>query len=99
MLRLTEAASLGAFGEVPTAGPAERRRVKMITFAALGVAIVLVLLAEFGVFTIDPQTFARRMRDVMLGMALLYFGYLFFLAGLTTDEKKRVAVIIVLFFF
>jgi POT family proton-dependent oligopeptide transporter len=39
------------------------------------------------------------MRDVMLAMALLYFGYLFFGAGLTTDEKKRVGVIIVLFIF
>ena len=32
-------------------------------------------------------------------MAVLYFLYLFFLAGLTTDEKKRVGVILILFIF
>jgi POT family proton-dependent oligopeptide transporter len=39
------------------------------------------------------------MRDVMLAMAVVYFFYLFVLAGLTVDEKKRVAVILVLFVF
>src|SRR5919201_2311838 len=97
--RLRAGSTLGPIGAQPTAGPKEQRRVKLITLAALGVVAVFVLLAEFGVYTIDPQTFARRMRDVMLAMAVLYFGYLFFLARLTTDEKKRVAVIIVLFFF
>jgi POT family proton-dependent oligopeptide transporter len=97
--RMRAGSTLGPIGAQPSAGPKEQRRVKIITLAALGVVAVVVLLAEFGVYTIDPQTFARRMRDVMLAMAVLYFGYLFFLAGLTTDEKKRVAVIIVLFFF
>jgi POT family proton-dependent oligopeptide transporter len=52
-----------------------------------------------GVFTIDPVVVGSRMRDVMLAMAVLYFGYLFFLAGLTTAEKKRIGVILVLFIF
>jgi POT family proton-dependent oligopeptide transporter len=73
--------------------------VRNICFAALGVLALVVILAMAGVFTIRAETLARRMRDVMLAMALLYFGYLFFGAGLTTDEKKRVGVIIVLFIF
>jgi proton-dependent oligopeptide transporter, POT family len=71
----------------------------MITLGALTLIAIIVLAAVAGVFTIDPQAFARRMRDVTLGMTLLYFIYLFSFAGLTTEEKKRVAVIIVLFFF
>jgi POT family proton-dependent oligopeptide transporter len=97
--KLRAGPTLGPIGAQPTAGPDEQRRVKNLTLAGLGVLAVVVLLAVAGVYTINPEAFARRMRDVMLAMALLYFGYLFFLAGLTTDEKKRVAVIIVLFVF
>jgi POT family proton-dependent oligopeptide transporter len=52
-----------------------------------------------GVITIDPVPVAEKMAMVMLTLALGYFAYLFFFAGLTGDEKKRVAVIVVLFFF
>ena len=97
--KLRAGPTFGPIGARPTAGPEEQRRVRNITLGALGLVALIVLLAVFGVFTIDPQAFARRMRDVTLGMTLLYFLYLFVLAGLTTDEKKRVAVIIVLFFF
>jgi proton-dependent oligopeptide transporter, POT family len=91
--------TLGPIGLNPTAGPDEQRRVRNLTLAGVGVLALVVTLAMAGVFAINPETLARRMRDVMLAMALLYFAYLFFLAGLTTDEKKRVAVIIVLFIF
>jgi POT family proton-dependent oligopeptide transporter len=99
MYRMRSPQTLGPIGLLPTAGPAEQRRVRNITLASLGVLLLVVVMAMAGVFTIDPEVLARRMRDVMLAMALLYFGYLFFGAGLTTDEKKRVAVIIVLFIF
>jgi proton-dependent oligopeptide transporter, POT family len=36
---------------------------------------------------------------VLLALAVVYFAYMFFFAGLTGDEKKRVAVIVVLFVF
>src|SRR6185436_855233 len=42
---------------------------------------------------------AENMIYVMLAMAVAYFAYLFFLAGLSGDDKKRVAVIVVLFVF
>jgi POT family proton-dependent oligopeptide transporter len=99
MYRIRTPVTLGPIGLHPNADPAEQRRVRNISLGALGVLALVVILAMAGVFTVRPETLARRMRDVMLGMALLYFGYLFFAAGLTTDEKKRVGVIIVLFFF
>jgi POT family proton-dependent oligopeptide transporter len=39
------------------------------------------------------------MTYVLVGVALLYFGYLFIAGGLSGDEKKRVGVIAILFIF
>ncbi|MDQ3068982.1 MAG: peptide MFS transporter [Acidobacteriota bacterium] len=91
--------TLGSIGLEPSVGPEEQRKVKM--YVAVGVAIIVgvVAMAMAGVFTIHAPAVAARMRDVMLGVAVLYFLYLFLLAGLTTDEKKRVAVIVILFVF
>ncbi len=61
--------------------------------------MLVVLLAMTGAITINPVAVGGRMRDVMLAVAVLYFGYLFFFAGLDTAEKKRIAVILVLFIF
>jgi POT family proton-dependent oligopeptide transporter len=52
-----------------------------------------------GVLRINAVAVAQNMTVIILGLALLYFGYLFFFAGLDGNEKKRVAVIIVLFIF
>ena len=38
---------------------------------------------------------AQMMKTIILTMVVLYFGYIFFLAGLTTDEKKRMAVVLI----
>ena len=91
--------TLGPIGVQPTAPPAERRRVRNIALGAVALLLVVVLLAMSGVIPINPVAIAERLTVIMLAMALVYFAYLFFFAGLTTDEKKRVAVIIVLFVF
>lgn len=91
--------TLGPIGSPPTTGPAEKRKVKLATAGGVVLIFLFVLLASAGVIHIDPVALAQRMSVVMLGIALIYFCYLFFLAGLTTDEKKRVAVIVVLFVF
>ncbi len=97
--RIRAGSTLGALGVAPTAGEDEQRRVRNTALALLGVIAVVVALAMVGVIHIDAPAVAKQMRNVMLGMALVYFLYLFLLAGLTGDEKKRVAVIIVLFIF
>jgi POT family proton-dependent oligopeptide transporter len=91
--------TLGPIGVAPSGTSDEQRLVRNMTLAGVGVIVVIVLAAMAGVFTIDPVVVGSRMRDVMLAMAVLYFGYLFFLAGLTTAEKKRIGVILVLFIF
>ena len=97
--RMRAQPTLGDIGLHPSVGPEEQRRVRNYTLVGVGVIVLVVAMAMAGMFTINAPAVAARMRDIMLGIALLYFIYLFFLAGLTGDEKKRVAVIVVLFIF
>jgi POT family proton-dependent oligopeptide transporter len=97
--RLRAQDTLGSIGLAPSVGPDEQRKVRNIVLLSCAAIVLVVALAMLGVFTINAPAVAARMRDIMLGMALVYFAYLFFFAGLTTDEKKRVAVIVVLFVF
>ena len=46
--------------------------------------------ATTGVITINPQAIAQSMTYVLVGLASLYFVYIFFAGGLTGDEKKRI---------
>jgi POT family proton-dependent oligopeptide transporter len=91
--------TLGPIGLNPSGTPDQQQKVRTYALAGLGLIAVVVALAMFGVFTINPVAVATQMRNIMLGMAILYFLYLFFAAGLSGDEKKRIAVIIVLFVF
>lgn len=97
--RARAAATLGPLGVEPSGGPDEQRHVRNITLGVVALLVVVVVLAMAGVFTINPVAVGTRMRDIMLALAVLYFGYLFLLAGLTGPEKKRIAVIVVLFVF
>ena len=91
--------TLGPIGTEPTAPPAERQRVRNMALGLVALIFLVVILVSAGVLHVDAVAIAQRMTAIMLGMALLYFAYLFLLAGLTTNEKKRVALIVILFFF
>jgi POT family proton-dependent oligopeptide transporter len=97
--RLRAPGTLGPIGLLPSAGPAEQRRVRNVSLAAVGVLALVVAMAMLGVFAINAVYLANLMLKLVLGMAVLYFAYLFVLAGLSPDEKKRIAVIMVLFVF
>ena len=97
--RLRAQPTLGDIGLEPSVSRHEQEKVRRYTLIAAGVLALVVALPALGVITINPVAVAARMRDVMLVLAVAYFLYLFLFAGLTTDEKKRVAVIIVLFVF
>jgi POT family proton-dependent oligopeptide transporter len=73
--------------------------VKRVVVGAVVLLAAVIGAATIGLFTIDPVAVAQRMTVVILAVALGYFAYLFFIARLTKDEKKRVAVIAVLFLF
>ena len=91
--------TLGPLGLLPSASPDEQRRAKTWALSGLAVVVGVVMLAILGVFRPNPVAIAENMSVAMLTMSALYFGYLFFFAGLTTTEKKRMAVVVVLFFF
>jgi len=95
--------TLGTIGVEPTRDPDPTIQAKREnqTKLALTVGIVLLVLAivlpSLGVVTIDPQVVASYMTYVLVGIAVVYFAYIFLAGRLNGDEKKRVLVIAVLF--
>ncbi|MEK0430209.1 MAG: hypothetical protein RL139_13 [Gemmatimonadota bacterium] len=69
------------------------------TGIGLGLLAATFALAASGAVTIDPLAVGQAMTFVLVGLAVAYFAYLFLAGGLTGDEKKRTAVIFVLFVF
>ncbi len=94
--RLRAASTLGPLGVLPSGTPEQQRTVRNLTLVGLGLIAVVMLLTMTGALTINPVAVGERMAYIMLGTAVLYFGYLFLLAGLDTGEKKRMAVILIL---
>ncbi len=69
-------------------------------YAVIGLAVAIValyLLALTGVLEIDPLAIARGTGGVLVGIAAVYFAYMFLFAGLDAVEKKRMLVILFLF--
>jgi POT family proton-dependent oligopeptide transporter len=97
--------TLGALGIEPSrsADPVAQRKTERTGTLALalglGVLAVVVLLASIGAITIDPREVGESMVYVLVGLAVAFFSYVFLAGGLTPDEKRRVAVIFVLFVF
>jgi len=75
----------------------QERTVKISVIAGLAVLALVVILAATGAVTLNPERIAQSMTYVLVGTAVLYFLYLFTMGGLNADEKKRIAVIGVLF--
>ena len=77
-------------------GAAERR-----PWPALMIAVALLVLIVCGCtlnwIPIQALTLAQSASVLMVSMAVLYFAYLLFGAGLSLDERKRVLVLMVLF--
>ncbi len=95
--------TLGDIGLEPTKHPdpvvqAKRENQVKITLAiGLGILALVIILAATGGITLDAQVLGQYMAYVLVGLAVIYFAYLFIAGGLNSDEKKRVIVIAVLF--
>ena len=78
-----------------------RQQLWMKLGLALGLSALalVVILAGTGTITLNPVTIGEYMVYVLVGTAVVYFGILFIFGGLTTEEKKRLVVIAVLFVF
>jgi proton-dependent oligopeptide transporter, POT family len=97
--RIRAGKTLGPIGLEASGTADQKRTVKMVVAGTIAVIIAVITLASIGTITIDAKSVAHKMVYFEVGMAALYFAYLFFFAGLTKDDLKRVAVIIVLFVF
>lgn len=97
--RLRASSTLGAIGTGASGTSQQKRTVKLVVGAFVAAIVAVIALATTGVITINAKAVAHSMVFLEVGMAAIYFAYLFFFAKLTTDEMKRVAVIIVLFVF
>ena len=75
------------------------RYMKLGLAIGLGLLVLVIVLAATGAIVLNPQVIGKNMTYVLVGMALLYFAYVFAFGGLNTEEKKRVFVIAILFFF
>ncbi len=76
------------------AGLAADWRRLWIGLGGLGVAVVVLF---SGVVPLDPARLAKGAAYVLVGMAALYFLYLFLGAGLDPVERRRMIVVLVMF--
>ena len=97
--------TLGNLGLEPTRHPdpvvqsRRERTIKISLAAGLGALTVVIVLAALRIIHLDPQVIGKYMTYVLVGIAVVYFGYIFVAGGLDSNEKKRVGVIFILFVF
>ena len=89
---------LGDAGKYPIKINEQTRR-NYIRGLGLVIFIVtfIVVSGMAGLWSIDPVYFAERFRDFLVIISVIYFIYLLFFAGLNTDEKRNVLMLLLLF--
>ena len=89
---------LGDAGRAPqNLSPAERSASWRLVYIGLAAVAALGALALAGIVPISIKRLAEAFGSGMIALAVVFFGYVLFVAKLTTDERKRVAVIAVFF--
>jgi POT family proton-dependent oligopeptide transporter len=88
---------LGDCGRFPGHRGAATRRDWLVLGSFLGAVVLVVTLVWSGIIRINPLALAQGTTYVIVGVALLYFFCAFLFFGLDGTEKKRLAVIAVLF--
>lgn len=96
---------LGDIGLAPeTTGDPEKDKARrksigrgLWIFGSITAAFLLLLLTQ--VVSVDPIGIANLSSYIILGSIVLYFVYIFVAEEMTKDEKKKIGMILVLFFF
>jgi len=97
--------TLGPIGMNPSRNPdpvvqaRQERNVKTFAIGFVVVVALLFILAATGAITLDASGIAKYMTYAMVAMAAIFFAVIFAVGKLSGEEKKRVAVIFVLFIF
>jgi len=89
---------LGDAGKNPNSMPQVQRDsyIKWSKITA-GLMVITIALGLFGAVSFDPRAFAENFALFLGAVALAYFVYLFFFAGLTDQEKRNLVLLVVLF--
>ncbi|MCL4179043.1 MAG: peptide MFS transporter [Verrucomicrobia bacterium] len=87
---------LGDAGKYPEKTTTQRRD-RLLFATGLGAIALVTVLGLTGLIRLNPMAMARGTTSVILVLAALYFAGLFLFAGLNAIEKRRLAVIAVLF--
>jgi proton-dependent oligopeptide transporter, POT family len=93
-------ATLGGHGLAPDTEAPEglRRGAWALVWAVIGALLALLWAGLNGWIEIDAAALAGRTAVAIAGASIAYFVYVFAAGGLTTDERNRVIVIVVLVF-
>jgi proton-dependent oligopeptide transporter, POT family len=91
------ARNLGEAGLSPDAKEGVRAKDRRLLILFAGVVISLVALIWAGVLRLDPIALARGTTFVIVAVAVVYFGSLLLFSKLEQPDKRRVAVIAILF--
>ena len=81
----------------PPAGNPERRKPWRQLWIGVGLLALALTSCSVGWVSVNPVSLAQGSTALIVSMAVLYFGYLFTAAGLSADERRKAAVILVLF--
>jgi POT family proton-dependent oligopeptide transporter len=76
-----------------------KRKIRAGLTSLLVILAVVIILAMLKVITIDARAIAEYSAYIILSVVAVYFIYVFFFIPLTTDEKRKIGVIAILFIF
>ena len=89
-------APMSGASDAALSGPPPRAALRLIALAGV-LLLVLVILLWTGTLHVAPVALQAVSTQAILGITILYFGYLLFAAGLTRIERLRVLAVAVLF--
>ncbi len=81
----------------PAADEGGQRTRWLRLWLALGLSTIALAACTFGWVSLNPVSLARGTTAAIVGMAVLYFAYLFLAVKLTAEERRHALVIVVLF--
>jgi POT family proton-dependent oligopeptide transporter len=90
------AAPMSGSSDAALAGRVPRAALRWLAFAGVVIAVLVVLLWT-GMLHVDALLLQGLTTQAIIGITIVYFGYMLFGAGLTRSERLRVLALAVLF--
>jgi POT family proton-dependent oligopeptide transporter len=81
----------------PVAAAKADRQVRLVGVVSVGVLVIGGMLMATGVLHIDAESVSRNFKWALLAVTVGFFGWLFLVAEWTSEERKRLLLITVLF--